>query len=821
MPIWLRRSLIALCVLAALGVASVVYLVATFNPERYKGLLVDWVREHRQRTLAIGGPVGLRFFPRLEVTLRNVTLSEHASPAEFAAFAEAALAVQVLPLLREQWVVDRVSARGVRVNYTRDAAGRSNIDDLLTTAESKPAAPATTTSASPAKAFKFDISAISISELQATVNDAKSALNGRFVVQELSTGRIADGAESPFKFKGRAELAQPQMNAALELDGKLKLTLAPDQPPSVALADLNASLRGEAFAIKQLDAALTGALTYDGPKGTVLADHLSLRVSGQRAGLTLQEGTVKVAALRSDPAQRVLQLDALDIKLAAKQGDSAFSASISWPHLEVNGEALKGSALKGSASLQGQHALQMSFESQAPAGNFERIVVPGLTLQITGSGAGRTERGEAKTNLVLTPQPLAIGLDALSLTLNVTEPALPPLTLKLSGSAHTTASDANWVLAGAINDQRFDSSGGAGFANAVPRISAKAQFAALDLARFIAPPAAAKAAPAAPGADKPVDLGALKALDGDISLRVGTLVYPPYRVADAALDATLAGGVLRVSQLAGRAWGGRFKAQATADAHSQRVAAQFEANDVDIAQLLNEVAQYKKLDGKGRVTANVNTHGASVQQFKRQLAGKAALELRDGALHGINLAKTLREWRSAIGLNKDAVQASKADEKTDFSEISASFDIEAGVARNHDLSAKSPFLRVAGDGLIDIGQGHVDYLAKATVTGSGEGQGGADLAMLKGVTVPVRLVGPFEAVDYKVQWSAVSADLLRGAARGALGDKAKGALSGLLGGAAMPAGAASSSSAKEQVQDAAKVIAKDKAKEQLKKLFGR
>ena len=815
MPLWLRRSLLALAVLVALLAAAAAYLVASFDPNRYKSLLIDWVREHQQRTLAIDGAIGLAVFPRLEITLRDVKLSEHASAAEFASLQEAGLAVQVLPLLRRQVAVDRVSARGVRLVYTRDAQGRSNIDDLLAAGGPNPPADAAST---PAKLLGFDVSAIALKDLQATVKDAKSGIDGRFTVQELSTGRLADGAQSPLKFIGQAALAQPPLNANIELDGKLKLALPPGAPASVSFADMKLALRGEGFKVKQLDARLSGALAYDGSSGALRAEKLQLTVSGERLGLRIMDSKLALAALRFDPAQRALQLDALEVKLTGRSGENLIAAALTWPKLEVAGDKLAGSALKGTASLKATQSVQIVFESQAPSGSFERIRVPGVKLTVDGSGAGRTVRGDAKTDLTLAPQPLAAALDALSLQLAFTDPSLPPMKLALQGNAKATATEASWTLAGAINEQKFDASGRANFAKAVPRIEARAQFAALDLTRFVAPSSAAKPAPAQPSADTPVDLSGLKAIDGSFSLRAGSLVYPPYRIADAVLDATLAGGVLRVSQLTGRAWSGHFNAQATADARTQRIGAKLDASEVEIAQLLGDVAQFKKLEGKGRVTADVTTHGASVNQFKRQLAGKAAMQLRDGAVRGINLAKVLRQWRSAVTLNKDAVQASSAEEKTDFSEITASFDIEGGVARSKDLSAKSPFLRVGGEGWFDIRLGKLDYLAKATITGSDEGQGGADLAALKGVTVPVRLVGPFEAVDYKVQWSAVSADLLlRAATKGVLGERAKGALGGLLGTPAAAASGASAPSAKEQVRDAAK----DKAKEQLKKLLGR
>ena len=70
---------------------------------------------------------------------------------------------------------------------------------------------------------------------------------------------------------------------------------------------------------------------------------------------------------------------------------------------------------------------------------------------------------------------------------------------------------------------------------------------------------------------------------------------------------------------------------------------------------------------------------------------------------------------------------------------------------------RSPFLRGGGAGEFDIGRGRIDYTARLTVTGAPTGQDGADLAALRGVTVPVRLSGPFDAIEWNIQWSAVAA----------------------------------------------------------------
>ena len=116
------------------------------------------MKSERQRTLAIDGPIKLSVFPRLTVEVSKVRLSERGRADEFLAADEAALAVQVLPLLRKRLVVDRVNARGVRVTYARDARGLRNIDDLAS-GNGAGSAPS-------GAALQFDVRAVQLDDLR-------------------------------------------------------------------------------------------------------------------------------------------------------------------------------------------------------------------------------------------------------------------------------------------------------------------------------------------------------------------------------------------------------------------------------------------------------------------------------------------------------------------------------------------------------------------------------------------------------------------------------------------------------------------------------
>jgi AsmA protein len=133
--------------------------------------------------------------------------------------------------------------------------------------------------------------------------------------------------------------------------------------------------------------------------------------------------------------------------------------------------------------------------------------------------------------------------------------------------------------------------------------------------------------------------------------------------------------------------------------------------------------------------------------------------------------------------SQEARAAASETQKTDFSELTASFTIKNGVAHNEDLDAKSPLFRISGKGDIDIGNSTIDYVTNATVVASTQGQGGADLAQLSGLTVPVHLSGPFDAMKYQVNYAAAASDL----AKSKIGERITDKLKERLGGGKPPA----------------------------------
>lgn len=279
----------------------------------------------------------------------------------------------------------------------------------------------------------------------------------------------------------------------------------------------------------------------------------------------------------------------------------------------------------------------------------------------------------------------------------------------------------------------------------------------LNVDRYLVPapaavaPAANAVAPAGSKEAGKIDLSALQGLNFRGKLAIGQLQARGLKVS--ALDARIvaAAGRIDVAPLQAKLYGGSLNGSVGVNAGNNAFSVRQKLEGIDIQPLLRDLLQKEPLEGRGSLSLDLTTRGATVDALKRGLAGQAALDLRDGAVRGVNVAKMLRDAKAALRGRQNTSAAADSAEKTDFSELTASFRIAGGVASNDDLAMKSPFLRLGGAGDIDIGNSRIDYLAKISVVNTSTGQQGKELDDLRGITIPLRLRGPFDKLSYSLE----------------------------------------------------------------------
>jgi len=290
----------------------------------------------------------------------------------------------------------------------------------------------------------------------------------------------------------------------------------------------------------------------------------------------------------------------------------------------------------------------------------------------------------------------------------------------------------------------------------------------VNLDRYLAASPAAKPAKGAGDkvdVDVPVDLSALKGLKADGRLAVGALQVQGLKLSDVKAQLKAAGGRADLAPHSAKLYEGTLAGSLALIAAGNRIALKETLANVSIGPLVKDAAGRDAVEGRGSIALDVNAAGATVNAMKKALAGTARVALRDGAVKGINLTEALRKTRAAFGSRSAQQQPSDTAQRTDFSELTASFVIRNGVARNDDLDVKAPLLRIGGAGDIDIGNSRLNYVARATVVATAKGQGGAELDHLAGLTIPVKLTGPFDAPKYEIDYAAVASQAAKAKAQ--------------------------------------------------------
>ena len=300
----------------------------------------------------------------------------------------------------------------------------------------------------------------------------------------------------------------------------------------------------------------------------------------------------------------------------------------------------------------------------------------------------------------------------------------------------------------------------------------------VNLDRYLPPPKAPAGAggsppPARP--EEPIDLSGLKGLNLRGDLKIDRLIASNVKLEKVHLGVKAAGGKVDAEPLAADLYQGKLSGAASVNANTNRFALKADLGGVALGPLLKDALNNDMLEGKGNVALDVQTGGDTVSAMKKALAGNARLSLKDGGLKGINLDEVIRKLKK--------LPAQSSAQRTDLSELTASFVIKNGVAHNDDLSAKAPLLRLSGAGDINIGANAIDYLAKVSVVASSTGQGGKDTVDLDGKTLPVKVDGPLDAPQFHPDFNALVRSVVKeqaGKAEDRLKERGRDFLKGLI-----------------------------------------
>ncbi len=464
-------------VLLALLVAA--YFAATFNPNDYKDDIIKLVKDKKQRTLTIDGDIALSFWPKMGADLGKISLSGHKSDAEFASVNSVKVALEVLPLLKKQLVVDTVYVDGAKANIIKYKDGSTNFDDLLSKEEES-------------ETIKFDVDGVNITNSEINYSDEASGANYRVSAFNMKSGHFALAEPLDLETDFKLNANQPAVAADVVLKGNF---LVDPESKHYQVKALDTHITGDMLGGTGMDIKINGDVDAKPEQMEFLVDGLQLVASGKFDGSTqnVDMNAPAITILKDEVNSKKVS-----INFAQENASGNLKANMVLADMKGSPKAIQSSGITGDLSMvQGKRTVTGTFASPF-SGNIENLVfdIPKLVGK-----------------------------------LNVKDPSLP--NGNMSGSFNLDAhadikkelvnskfnlAIAETKLVGDVNVASFKT----------PRIKFNVNADKLDLNKLLPKNTAAKAD--SKSGNKPADLTALKNLLLDGKLSVGSILYEKYRI---------------------------------------------------------------------------------------------------------------------------------------------------------------------------------------------------------------------------------------------------------------------------------------------------
>jgi len=715
----LKYVISGLAILFVLIIALISYFISSFNPNDFKPQIIQAIKDKQQRTLKLDGDIKLTFIPNLGAKVDHVSLSEYKSTKEFAAIDSARVSISLFPLLSRQVVVNEVGLGGVKVEIVKRKDGTTNLDDLIGKQEGKiETEPDTGTK--PESKIKFDIAVVKIEKTELSYRDEGTGAN--YVIKDLNlkTGRIADDVPGNIDFEATVQANKPKLDIAAKIHTALTF-----------------NLENKYFQFEGLEVQVDG----------VAADitQLQLRASGNASlNLATQEYTAKKLVVTAN----------------GLKGKDSVKSKLNIPALSFTKNKIEAEQLTINADLDGEMGKVIAaLTLQDMQGNAQAFKSSGLALDVDIKQAEQAFKLNLSTPIAGSVEASQLNLSNVILALSATGEKLPgkSISSEMKGSVQLDGERESVQLnlaGGLLQSQVKAKLAVKGFSE--PTIRFDVELDQLDADLYLPKKSASSTAKSETLPEQPFDLSALRKLNLEGSLRMGSFKIANIKSSQLRVDVNARDGIVNVSPLSAKLYQGSINGNIVVDASHDKPIFTVKQNlaGVLIGPLIKDAADFDIAEGKGNVLVNISTQGNTVTALKKGLNGSLSLNMIDGAIKGIDLSKLVRGAQNlGQGGGMETLKPVTGD-KTEFTELKAGFKINNGVAHNDDLLVKSQSLRVSGNGDIDIGNSSINYATRTTLAESVDIKNGS-------LTIPVQLIGPFADLKFKVDYAAVVSDVAK------------------------------------------------------------
>nr|WP_246587469.1 AsmA family protein [Advenella alkanexedens] len=378
---WLKRVLVSLVVLLLVTFVGGAVFLLTFDPNAYKYKLEEIVRSNYDRDLQIKGDIELSLFPRIGLSVNQLSLSEPGRDDVFVSINSARFAVAIWPLISNRFVVDHVAVSGFKAWVVRNEAGDLNFEDLfeqkVVVDHLKDEADGDTVLPQPHNAdFKIDIAGLELQNGEVYFKDLANQLDMRLQGMSINTGRVTFDQPFDISLAARLEGDHPRVNAQLNVQGLLKL----DPVTKLYNAQkLEVALKGRLGDIDASSATLKGSFNIDSFAHAITGSGMELVLAGNGAeGASLKKIDVSVTApkLIFDSSAPLLQLENFSFKGNAQHvNEQSYEWSFESPELDISSTVAGGKPLIGFLRMKGREQVGVNLSLKGISGSADNLKI--------------------------------------------------------------------------------------------------------------------------------------------------------------------------------------------------------------------------------------------------------------------------------------------------------------------------------------------------------------------------------------------------------------------------------------------------------------
>jgi len=214
----------------------------------------------------------------------------------------------------------------------------------------------------------------------------------------------------------------------------------------------------------------------------------------------------------------------------------------------------------------------------------------------------------------------------------------------------------------------------------------------------------------------PVEL--IRGLNGHVGLIFDDIKVKNLTIDQLALDTTQSNGVVSIAPLQASLYQGKVSSQLRLDVrgNTPKIEVVPSVSGVQVQPLLTDFMAMDKIAGETFLSGDLTSQGNSVDALMSSLQGDLLVEMKQGALVGANLTKSVCEGIASI--RKETLNASQFGDDTPFETMRFPVHIVDGQISTPGLTMSSAGLQVTGDGTISLPTQSLNYQVNVGITGS-------------------------------------------------------------------------------------------------------